>query len=212
MIDQDLLSEIQYALLEPVVDGGQTWASEVWSRAEVLGNYNAALWSLLRDTHVVVTFTTISQPALSGGTVTLPLDWMATVAFAYRDGVTNLRRPLPPADRFEGDLGLATWQTVAGTPIAYNEQEGDTLQGTLIPANATDGTLDLLYIARPAASAGEGQPIPVPDELCDGIKYKTIGFLMQTVGRLIDPDRSAYCVKRYDLAVEVTKILLSGWS
>jgi hypothetical protein len=212
MTDQDLLAEIQYALLEPIVDGGQTWASEVWSRDEVLSNYNASLWALLRDSHAIVTYTPISQSAASLGVVALPLDWMATVGVVYRDGATSARTPLDPVDRFEADLGSPTWEDTPGSPIAYNEQEGDTLQMTLVPANATDGTVELLYIARPPASQGEGAVIPVPEELCTAVKYKLIGFLLQTVGRLIDPDRSAYCTLRYDLELEVTKILLSGWA
>lgn len=212
MIDQDLLTEVQYALLEPVIDGGQTWASEVWSRDEVLGNYNAALWAVLRDTHAIVTFVLLNQPASSAGTVTLPADWMATIGVVFRAGGTNVRTPLAPADRFEADLGLPTWEDVPSTPIAWNEQEADTLTMTLIPANVADGTVELLYVARPAPSTGEGAAIPVAEELCSMIKYKLIGFLMQTVGRLIDPDRSAYCTLRYDLELEVTKILLSGWA
>ncbi len=211
MTDQELLADVQYALLEPVVDGGQTWASEVWSRDEVLGNYNSALWALLRDTHAIITYTTIAQAASANGVVSLPLDWMATAAVVFKSG-TNIRTPLSPTDRFEADLGSSGWEDTAGSPIAYNEQEGDTMQMTLVPANLTTGTVELLYVARPTASQGEGGVIPVPEELCSGVKYKLIGFLLQTVGRLIDPDRSAYCVQRYDLAVEVTKILQSGWS
>jgi hypothetical protein len=212
MIDQALLGEVQYALLEPVIDGGQSWLSEVWSRDEVLGNYNAAVWTVLRDTRAIVTFATITQPAASAGTVALPLDWMTTVSLAYRDGGTLLRTPLPPTDRFEADLGSPTWEDTPAPPIAYNEQEGDTLQMTLVPANATDGTVELLYVARPVASTGAGAVIPLPEELCTMVKYRTIGFLLQTVGRLIDPDRSAYCTQRYDLEREVTRILLSGWA
>jgi len=212
MIDQDLLSEVQYALLEPVVDGGQTWASEVWEREDVLASYNAAIWSLLRDTHAIVSFVTIPQAAAANGIVALPADWMATVAVGYLDSVTQARTPLPPTDRFEADLGSPQWEDTPGTPLAYNEQEGDTQQLTLVPANAADGTVDLLYIARPPASTGEGALIPLPEELCSGVKYKLLGFLLQTVGRLIDPDRSAYCSQRYDLAITVTKILLTGWA
>lgn len=212
MIDQDLLSEVQYALLEPTIDGGQSWLSEVWSRDEVLANYNSAVWSLLRDTHALVTFATVTQPAASTGIVTLPADWMATVSVVYRAGGTSVRTPLAPTDRFEADLGVPTWEDVPGAPLAYNEQEGDTLQLTLVPANATDGFVELLYIQRPPASTGAGATIPIPIELCTAVKYKLLGFLLQTVGRLIDPDRSAYCTQRYDLEVEVTKILLSGFA
>ena len=211
MTDQDLLTQVQYALLEPVQDGGATWLSEVWTRAEVLDNLNSNVWALLRDTHAIVTYTTIPQAAVALGVVPLPADWMATIGALWIDG-NGVYTPLAPVDRFEGDLALPTWETTAGTPIAYNEQEADTLTLQLVPINATDGTLAFLYVARPAAVTGAGATLPLPNELLGGVKYGLLGMLLRSVGRLVDVERGAYCQRRYDLAVEVTKILLSGWA
>lgn len=211
MIDQALLSEVQYAVLEPVIDGGQTWGSEVWTRAEVLGNLNSAIWALLRDTHLLVARVEIPQLAAANGVVPLPADWMATAAVVWRTA-GNTRIPLGPIERFEGDLALPTWEDTADTPIGYDEQEADTLTLQLLPKNLANGTVELLYIARPAALQGAGATIPVPEEICGGIKYSLIGMLLRRVDRLVDAPRAAYCEQRYDLAVTVTKILLDGWA
>src|SRR3990167_1332656 len=209
MTDQALLSEIQYALLEPP-DGGQSWPSEVWTRAEVLGNLNNTLWGWLRDTHALITRVEQAELAASLGVVTLPADWIATAGYVWRTA-GGVRTPLGPVDRFEGDLALPTWEAAAGTPLGYDEFEADTLTLQLIPRPDANGTLELLYVARPTAVTGAGATLAVPEEFLSGIKYGTVAMLLRKVGRLVDPERAAYAEARYDLTVELTKILLEGW-
>jgi hypothetical protein len=208
--DQDLLSEIQYALLEPP-DGGQSWPSEVWTREEVLGNLNSNLWSWLRDTHALVTRVELAQLATALGVVTLPADWLATATLVWRTA-GGVRTPLGPVDRFEGDLALPSWETTPGPPIGYDEFEADTLTLQLIPRPVVDGTLELTYVARPVAVNGAGIALPLPEEFLDALKYGCLGMLLRKVGRLVDPARAAYCEQRYALTVTLTKILLGGWA
>ena len=210
MIDQSLLSEIQYALLEPP-DGGQTWPSEVWTRDEVIGNLNSNLWNWLRDTHAIVTRVELAQLAIALGVVALPADWLATAACVWRTA-GGVRTPLGPVDRFEGDLALPTWEGTPGTPLGVDDFEADTLTLQLIPRPAADGVLELLYIARPAAVNGAGATLPVPEEFLSGIKYGTLSMLLRKVGRLVDPARASYCEQRYDMTVVLTKILLGGFA
>jgi len=210
MIDQDFLSEIQYALLEPP-DGGATWPSEVWMRDEVIGNLNSAIWGWLRDTHAIVTRVEAAQLAASLGVVTLPADWLATCACVWRSAA-GARTPLGPVDRFEGDLALPSWEDTGGTPLGYDDFESDTLTLQLLPIPAANGTLELLYVARTTAVNGGGTTLPVPEEFLSGVKYGTLGALLRKVGRLVDAERAAYCEQRYNLTVLLTKILLGGFA
>lgn len=210
MTDQSLLTEIQYALLEPP-DGGASWPSEVWTRDEVIGNLNSNIWAWLRDTHALMTRVELPQLAASLGVVALPADWLATGTCVWR-AASGARTPLGPVDRFEGDLALPSWESTAGTPIGYDEFEADTLTLQLIPRPATNGILELLYVARTTAANGAGITLPVPEEFCSGIKYGALSMLLRKVGRLVDPERAAYAEQRYDLTVLLTKILLGGWS
>lgn len=210
MTDQELLSELQYALLEPP-DGGQSWPSEVWTREEVVGNLNSNIWGWLRDTHAIVTRVELPQLAASLGVVTLPADWLATASAVWRTA-GGVRTPLGPVDRFEGDLALPTWEDTPGTPLALNDFEGDTLTAQLVPIPDADGTLELLYVARPTTVNGAGATLPIPEEFCSGVKYGTLAMLLRKVGRLVDPERAAYCEQRYDLAVLLTNLLLGGWA
>ena len=210
MTDQALLQEIQYALLEPP-DGGQSWPSEVWTRAEVLGNLNNNLWGWLRDTHALLTRVEQAELAASLGVVTLPSDCMATAACVWRPA-GGVRTPLGPVDRFEGDLALPSWEATAGSPLGYDDFEASTLTLQLIPRPDANGTLELLYVARPTEVTGAGATLAVPEEFLSGIKYGTLGMLLRKVGRLTDPTRAQYAEQRYDLTVLLTKILLGGFA
>jgi len=209
MTDQDLLTEIQYALLEPP-DGGASWPSGVWTRDEVLGGLNGAVRTLLRDTQLVVSRTEL--PVLAGAlSVALPVDWLATASAVWR-ALDLARTPLGPADAFEGDLALPGWETTQGTPVGLDDRESASLTVRLVPTPLANGTLELLYIARPTPLAGAGVALPVPEEFASGVKYATLSRLLDKVGRLQDPGRAAYCDRRYQITQIAAELILGGWA
>lgn len=211
MIDQDLLSDLQRILLEPIVDGGDSWASEVWTRDEVLDVLNDAMRRLVRDTHLVVLRTEIT--VLAGATsVTLPADWLATAAVVWRDASTNARTPLGPVDAFEGDCALTSWETTLGAPLGVVDLDSNTLTFRLVPTPAADGLVELLYVPRPAAVNGNGNTLPIPDEFVSAEKYGALGRLLSKVGRLQDPARAAYCAERVQIVTIAAHILIGGWA
>jgi hypothetical protein len=208
MIDQDLLTEIQYALLEPP-DGGASWPGEVWTRAEVLDGLNGGIRQLLRDTHLQLTWARIlvGAGALS---VALPADWLATAYLVWCTGAL-VRTPLGPVDSFEGDLALPSWETVPGTPIGFADLDAATLTLRLVPTPIDAGYVEILYATRPSPVTGAGEVLPVPDEFASGIKYAAIGWLLRKPGRLHDPERAAYCEGRYTLTQIAADLILGGW-
>lgn len=208
MTDQQLLSELQYALLEPP-DGGQTWPSEVWTRQEVLDAVNGTVNTLLRETHLVVTRAEQAVLAAGLGVVTLPAGWIASAHLVWRTAA-GVRTPLAPADTFEADLALPSWEDTPGTPLAYADLDGATLTLRLVPRPDANGTLELMYIARPTALEGAGATIALPDEYLSGVKYGVLGWLLRKVGRLHDPERAAYCERRYDLTRTMAEITVGG--
>lgn len=210
MIDQDLLSEIQYALLEPP-DGGASWPSEVWTRDEVLDGVNGAIRQLLKETHLVVT--RVEIPVLANAlSVALPTNWLATAHLVWRAAINNVRTPLGPVDSFGSDLALPSWETVPGVPIGFADLDAATLTLKLVPTPLLAGTVELLYIAHAALVNGAGGTLPVPDEFASGLKYNAIGWLLSKVGRLQDPERAAYCDKRYQLTQVAAELMLGGWA
>lgn len=208
MIDQALLTELQYALLEPP-DGGLTWPSLIWTRDEVLDAVNAGVRDLVRSTHLVVTRTEL--PTLAGTTtIPLPADWLATGSLVWRQGTTRV--PLGPADSFEADLAVPGWEPTPGLPLAYADLDRTTLTLRLVPTPAANGTLELVYIARPADVSGDGDPFPIADEFLSGVKYAALATLLRKVGRLLDPERAVYCERRADLTRIAADLLLGGFA
>jgi hypothetical protein len=216
MTDRELLEELQYCLIEPP-DGGDTWPSLIWTRAEVLDAVNAGLRALVHDTHLHVARVEVAIPAGAIG-MTLPSDWLATAHLVWRDTATAVRTPLGPVDAFEGDLALPGWEVAPGLPLGYADLDGPTLTLRLVPTPAAPGVLELLYIAvpplidPPIGAADPGVDLPIAPEFDSGLKYAALGSLLRKVGRLIDPERAAYCERRYELTKTVAGILLEGWS
>lgn len=211
MTDRELLTDLQYVLIEPP-DGGDTWPSLIWTRLEVLGAVNAALRALVRDTHMQVVRTEIAVAALAT-TVPLPADWLATAALVWR-AQGGTRTPLGPADGFESDLALPGWEVTASLPLGYADLDRETLTLRLVPTPAEAGTLELVYIQVPALVTGlaPATALPVAPEVASAAKYAALGTLLRKVGRLLDDERAQYCERRYELTQTAATLLLGGFA
>ena len=210
MIDQDVMTEVQYALQEPP-DGGQSWPSEVWTRDEVLDALNSSERAFIRETFQRVTRAELTVLALAPS-VALPADWMASLHLVWRDSASGVRTPLGPGDAFGADLALPTWQVTQGTPLVYLDLDQATLTFRLAPVNLLNGVVELLYVSRPTEINGNGRSFTVSDDYMDAVKYGGLGWLLRKVGRLQDPERAAYCEQRFGITKTLAEIILGGWS
>jgi len=211
MTDQDLMTEIQYALVEPP-DGGAAWPSGLWTREEILGYLNQRQDRLQKDAQLIVKSTDPPHLAVNAGTsrVTLPDDWLLTVSAIWRDSTNHV--PLSRSDAWELDHGLATWPTVQGVPQVYTEFDVPTQTLQLGPAPNQDGFLELLYVSTGTILTGDGVAAIGPDELAHLYKYGALADALGKDGRGRDLTRSAYGEMRFRLGVEIGKILLGGWA
>lgn len=210
MTDQELLTSLQYGLVEPP-DGGASWLSGLWTRDEVLHAVNTRQQQLLRDTQAIVTRVEIPV-APSTNPVTLPADWIASLAAVWRYTATGARSPVMTSDMFEADLMVPTWETVPATPLGFLDEDQGTLTARLAPIPDLAGTLELLYVALPTQATGANITLSIPDEILDGIKYGALADLLGKIGRGNDPVRSAYCQERFEQTELAVEILLGGWA
>lgn len=209
MIDQDLLTLLQYALVEPP-DGGASWPSGLWTRDEVIAALTTRMQQYVRDTQAIVTRTTIAVTA-GDNPIALPTDWIATLAGGWKT-LAGLRTPLTPSEAFEIDLAIPTWETTQAVPLVLLDGDAGTLTCRLGPVPIANGTLELLYVALPTSPNGSGVTLSLPDETLDGIKYGVLADLLGKVGRGADPLRAQYGQERFELGELITEILLGGWA
>lgn len=210
MRDQALLTGLQYALVEPP-DGGSSWPSGLWTRDEVLHAVNTRMRQLLRDTQAIATYVEIPVPAATNP-ITLPSDWVASLAAVWRYTASGVRSPIGTADMFEADLMAPTWETTPATPIGFLDEDQGTLTARLAPIPDLDGVVELLYVALPTQATGADILLSLPDEFLDGIKYGALADLLGKIGRGNDPTRAAYAQERFEQSELAIEIILGGWA
>lgn len=210
--DQQLLSEIQLAMLEPTIDGGVTWTSGMWTQAEVLQYVNQRQDRFLKESGLLTVWTTIAVSAAQLRP-SLPTDWVATVRVSWKGTGALTFVVLPRADSWSADNGLPTWPNTTGVrPIVYMDSETPTLQIQLAPAPTGSGTLSLYYISVGNNMTGLGEIFNTPDEFIPAIKYGVMADMLTKQGRVADGARAQYCETRFNEGIELAKSwIVGGW-
>jgi hypothetical protein len=208
MIDQDLMEQLQYTMIEPP-DGGASWPSDLWCRDEVLDYINERSDRFVKATHIRVATTSI--PVIAGTfEYTLPTNWVAT-ARVYWQPTTGQKKALVRSSGWEADHGIGSWST-QGVPKLYTDVDPATLTLRLMPVPSVPGTLEVIYVANTTHVIGEGDTLSIIDEFLPSIKYAALADMFSKVGRAHDPIRAEYCEQRFTLGTEIANILLKGFS
>lgn len=209
--DQQILSEIQQAMAEPVVDGGVTWTSTMWSATEVLNYLNQRQDRFLKESLILISWTTLSVNAAQQA-VSMPVDWISTERISWQGtgGSTFVR--LPKSDSWEADNAIPTWRTVTATrPQLAFDSALQTLILLLAPAPTGAGTLSFYYCSIGDPLTGLGNVFTVPDEFVPYIKWGVLADMLNKPGtRVGDADRAQYCEMRFEEGVTLAKSWLSS--
>lgn len=212
MVDQTLLEQIQYAVIE-TPDGGASWSSGLWTRDEVLGYVNHRQDQFVRDTHAIITTASIGVVAPYGTRHPLPADWMATVRVTWTSALPGaVPVELGRSDSWEADNGIPTWSgTPANPPKLYMDGDTPALTLQIAPAPSIDGTLGVSYVPTCTPLTGNGVDFDIAEEFTPTVKYGALSDMFSKIGRAQDPARAEYCTKRYQMGVEIAQTLLKGF-
>lgn len=210
MTDQALMTLLQQTMME-APDGGTTWPSGLWSRAEVLAYMNERQNRLLKSCLFQLGLSA-PIPLVPGQTrVALPQDWIATQDVVWR-GQNGYIRALTRGDAFEADHGLGDWSGTRGTPLLYMDYDASVLELQIAPTPTVAGTLEILYVPQGAPLTGDGEVITLPTAYQAPVfKYSVLAEMFGKNGRGKNPEKAAYCQLREALGVQVAQILLNGW-
>lgn len=205
--DQIVMQQIQNVMIEPP-DNGATWPSGLWGQAEVVSYLNQRQNRFLKDTHFQIGIANIVATA-GTGLYDLPDDWINTVRVLWIDGAGNVKE-LPRSDTWEADYGIPTWSYVNATPeIFYDGGKPITIR--VMPTPDADGTIQVHYVPYSANLDGGGELMTLPDEFTPATKYGALADMFTKVSRAQDQSRAKYCEQRYQLGVEVARLLLGGF-
>ncbi len=206
--DQQVLTQLQYVMIESP-DGGATWGSGMWTAAEIINYLNQRQNRFLKDTQLHFGLANIDATE-GDNEYDLPDDWITTVRVVWisPDGST---RELIRSNSWEADYGIPTWTYIEGPPKIYLDVDTPVLTIKLAPLPDEDGTLQVHYVPMGALMDGTGELVTLPDEFMSAVKYGVLADMFAKVGRATDAGRSGYCQKRYQLGVDIAKMLLNGW-
>ena len=204
----NLVTDLQYALLEPAAAGG-TWTGTAQFDLDVL---SAAIQrrrdQFLRETGAVLTRTETNYPAPpASGKLDLDEAVLIVRRAAWRPTATQLLQPLIRTTNWAADhYAPTTWLTSTQAPSAYATSDVPPITLQIIPPATADGTLDLVSINKGATiDPLVAAPLGVPDDFAWVIKYGALADLLQEDVQALDPQRAQYCEMRWQQGVEMAK-------
>lgn len=207
--DQDVLSDIQSLLAEPV-DGGATFPSGMWEPSEMRSYLNEVQQDVIRSTGCVLTRVPLAcAPHVNRHA--LPQDWIATQRLTWVRASDSRVYVLERSDIWELDAALPNWRNLSGTPAYFTDGDVPSATVQIAPAASVPGTLKLLYLALPAVTTGAGVPLTIPDDMAVGLVWGTLAHALTKEGRAKDPARAAFAQQRFEMIDEAVNLLLRGW-
>jgi hypothetical protein len=204
--DQDLVTRIQYHLLEPAT--GSSWTgSEQFTLADVTNSIQKRRDQLLADTGCVVTRT--SGIALAPGTtrVFLSDSVIAIRRLAFTASIGGAVTPLLPSDILSQRNYASDELYTPNPPYSYSSASARPTEIVMVPPSNQPGTLDLVSVQTGAAlNPAVGVVLGIPDDYTWVVKWGALADLLAKDGPARDQIRSAYCERRYQLGVELIKM------
>ncbi len=206
MLDTDLLTEIEFALIED-----PTFTSGLWTIPEILTYANQRQQRFQKGTRVVASWAIVpwtpGQPEHD-----LPTDWIDTLCARWHAFVDNTWVPIPQSDSFELDHLTPDTALTVNPPQGFRYSDLETLRIVLGPAPTAPGELEIVYIALAVVLDGTGIPLTIPDVLGPYLKYGILADMLSKEGRGQDLLRARYCEQRWEEGIALASALLDGWA
>ena len=208
----DLVTDLQYALLEPPAAGG-TWTGTDQFDLTVLSTaIQRRRDQFLRETGAVLSSLATVFVANATGRFELAENVLIVRTADWIPNATLLRLPLLKTDEWAANTFAPAWPSGAiGSitsvpPIAYSVSVTPPLFIQVIPPPATDGVLDAVTInAGAAINPVINLSLGVPDDWAWVIKFGALADLLQQDGLALDAQRADYCEQRWRQGIDQAK-------
>ena len=204
-----ILSEVQRHLLEPTIDGGNTW--QLWTADEVRAAFLLRLNRFLLETGLLRKETSM---AASDGTGLLPQDVLEVrrVQWRYSD-LRKAPRGLTRIDHKQADsAAIGEWDEDVGEeePISYREEVTgqDTMVLQTYPKPDDNGFMGVRYVPYETVLFDDCGRVPIPRMFTWAVKWGLIADLLKKEGEANDPKRAEGAEQIYARGVGLAKVLL----
>ena len=205
LLDQDLVTDIEYHLLEPPTPAAWTGTGQF-----VLQDLTDALQrrrnQFLVETGCHLVHSTQAMPAPPIGRAPLSDAIIDVRRAAWYDAAlvyTHLWRE----DEWAMNASDPTWVTNLGTPTSFSIIATPQVSLQVSPNPIDAGTLDLITVnAGAALNPAAGVLMGVPDDFCWIVKWGALADLLSKDGPARDPQRADYCEKRYQQGVQLANL------
>ncbi len=213
--DQDLIVEIQNALIEPE-------SATVWTGTDQFTYENIVACILRRRNEFLLQTGMVITQSGDISSVSPPdgrYELADTVIDVRRAAWRALDASNNPSDYStlwrtdEGDLGdwRRTWSNPATTPNSYSLAVSPPLSLQLAPPPQDSGFLNLLTVSTgPALDPSDHATVlGIPDDFCWIIKYGVLQDLLSGTSPSVDLTRAEYCQARWDEGIALARISAS---
>lgn len=197
--DQDLVTQIQYHLLEPAT--GSTWTgSEQFTLADITRALTRRRNQFIADTGCVLTRTTGIATNPGSNHVFLDDDVVAVRRLAFVSALGTVY-PLNPTDILSQRNYDSSQLFTPGIPYSYSSASARPVELILTPF-PEPGTLDLIAVqAGVDLDPATGVILGIPDDYAPFVKWGAMADLLSKEGPSRDSVRAGYCERRYQLGV-----------
>lgn len=204
----DLVTDLQYALLEPPAAGG-TWTGTDQFNLTVLSTaIQRRRDQFLRDTGAILTNTiTPYSPPPASGRIDLDEAVLVVRRAAWEPVASgSTLQPLMRTDEWAGTHFAPAWPQSTDLPFAYSSSVVPPITLQLIPPPGADGDLDLVSINKGAVvDPLANLTLGIPNDFAWVVKFGALADLLQGDGLALDPARAAYCEARWQEGIELCK-------
>lgn len=203
----NVLTEIQYSLIEPATTDGTWTGSDQFTQQQVSDAIQRRRDQFLRETGSVLTrSTTLYGSPSSDGRLALAETFAVIRRAAWVDTASGTIYILQRSTDWGANHFLPGWMNSTAAPRSYSVTTVPPLTLQLIPPPSLSGTLDLVAIDRGASlNPAVQSALGVPQDFVWVIKYGALADLLNADGLCFDPQRAAYCEARWQEGLDMAR-------
>jgi len=198
--DATLIESMEYTLLEPPTPSSWT-GTDQFVLDDLVLNLNRRRDQFLVETGAVIS--TASLP-ISLDTITIPNSLIDVRRLSW-SSTGNSFTPLWRTDETMLNSLSLLWDSTPGQPNYYSVSVRPPFVIQIAPAPQVSGTLNMLLVEAGAVLDGSGIVMGIPDDFTWIAKFGALADCFGIDGQSGDPERAAYCEKRYQAGIDLAK-------